>query len=78
MASLRTAASIDQIQGIATAYNISACVTADTLQVAMPVKQWVVVNKTTTDAVTATYSASTQLFTITVANTPDVSVIVFH
>lgn len=78
MASLRTASSINQIQGIATEYVISACVTGDTLKVAMPVETWVVVNKTTTDAVTATYDSTTQLFTITVANTPDIGLIVFH
>jgi hypothetical protein len=78
MASLRTASSINQIQGIATAYNISACVTGDTLKVATPVLQWIPVNQTTTDAISATYSSTTQLFTITVANTPDVSIIVFH
>jgi len=78
MASLRTASSINQIQGIATSYNISACVTGDTLKVAMPVQTWVPVNKTTADAINATYDTSTQLFTITVANTPDVAIIVFH
>ncbi len=73
MASLRTAASINSGQGIVTVVNVSACVTADTLKWAAPVKSWVVVNKTTTDAVTATYDTSTQLFTFTVANTPDIA-----
>lgn len=74
MASLRTVSSIASGQGIVTVANISACVTGDTLAWAAPVKSWVVVNKTTTDAVTATYSSTTQLFTITVANTPDIAI----
>lgn len=78
MASLRTAASIGQGQGIVTVYKISACVTGDTLKVAMPVKAWVPVNETTTDAISATYDTSTQLFTITVANTPDIAIWVLH
>ncbi len=78
MASLRTAATVERGQGIVTVYDISSCVTGDTLKVAMPVKSWVVVNKTTTDAVTATYSSTTQLFTVTVANTPDVAIWVLN
>lgn len=78
MASLRTAASVNKGQGIVTVYNISACVTGDTLKVAMPVTAWVPVNKTTADAINATYDPATQLFTITVANTPDVAIWVLH
>ena len=78
MASLRTAASISFGQGILTVYKISACVTGDTLKVAMPVQAWIPVNQTTTDAISAAYSPSTQLFTITVANTPDIAIWVLH
>lgn len=78
MASLRTAATINPIQGIATEYVITSCVTGDTLKVAMPVETWVPVNKTTSDAISVTYSSTTQLFTITVANTPDIGIVVFH
>lgn len=74
MASLRTAASVPQGQGIFKVFKISACVTGDTIKVAMPVKAWVPVNETTADAINATYSTTTQLFTITVANTPDIAI----
>jgi hypothetical protein len=73
MASLRTAASVsDGGQGIIRILKISACVTGDTVSFKNAVKGWQVVNRTTADAVTATYNATTQLFTITVANTPDI------
>lgn len=74
MASLRTASLVQGGQGIVKVLSISACVTGDTLKYAAPVKSWLVTNKTTTDAVTATYSTTTQLFTITVANTPDIDI----
>lgn len=76
MASLRTATSRDGGQGIFDILKISACVTGDTLSYKANVCGWIIVNRTTTDAVTATYSATTQLFTITVANTPDIDLYV--
>lgn len=73
MASLRTPASVsDGGQGIIKVLKISSCVTGDTVSFKNAVKGWQVVNRTTADAVTATYSGTTQLFTITVANTPDI------
>lgn len=76
MASLRTPTSNDGGQGILTILNVSACVTGDTVAYKGPVRCWIPVNRTTADAINATYSSTTQLFTITVANTPDVSIIV--
>lgn len=73
MASLRTAATVGEAQSIIRIFNISACVTGDTLAVP-PNKGVFPVNKTTADAISATYSPSTGLVTITVANTPDVAV----
>lgn len=78
MASLRTPTSNDGGQGILDVLNISACVTGDTVTYKESVRAWIPVNRTTADAVTATYSPTTQLFTITVANTPDVSIIVIN
>lgn len=76
MASLRTPTSNDGGQGIIKVLNVSACVTGDTVLYKGPVRAWVPVNRTTADAINATYSPTTQLFTITVANTPDVSILV--
>ena len=72
MASLRTPTIVDGGQGIVKLLRIPACVTGDTVAYKDPVRSWQVVNRTTADAVTTTYSTTTQLFTITVANTPDV------
>lgn len=77
MASLRTGTTNDGGQGLCRIIKISACVTSDTVSYKDPVRAWVVTNRTTADAVTATYSTTTQLFTIVVANTPDVDLIVF-
>lgn len=76
MASLRTPTTRDGGQGIFDILKISACVTGDTVSYKNQVTGWVVTNRTTTDAVTATYSVTTQLFTITVANTPDIDLFV--
>lgn len=76
MASLRTPTSNDGGQGIIKVLNIAACVTGDTVTYKGPVRAWIPVNRTTADAINVTYSASTQLFTVTVANTPDVSILV--
>lgn len=80
MASLRDVdiTTNDGGQGVMTILNLSACVTGDTVTYKGPVRAWIPVNKTTTDAISASYSPSTQLFTITVANTPDISIIVIH
>jgi len=73
MASLRTAATVGEGQSILRVFNISSCVTGDTI--AVPINRGLfVTNNTTTDAISCTYSKSTGLVTITVANTPDVSV----
>lgn len=74
MASLRTPTGIENTQPGIRVLKISSCVTGDTVYCAGPVRSWQVVNTTTTDAVTATYSATTSLFTITVANTPDIHI----
>lgn len=72
MASLRTPTPIEGGQQIVRLFKIPTCVTGDTVFVAGPVRSWQVVNTTTADAVTASYSATTNLFTIVVANTPDI------
>lgn len=72
MASLRTPTPRDGAQGIFQILKIPSCVTGDTVAFKGSVCGWIVVNRTTADAVTATYSSTTQLFTITVANTPDI------
>ena len=80
MASLRDAdiTTNDGGQGIMTVLKLAACVTGDTITCKLPVRAWIPINRTTTDAITATFTASTQLFTVTVANTPDISIIVIH
>jgi hypothetical protein len=72
MASLRTPTPIEGGGMLMTILKIPACVTGDTVYVSGPVKTWDATNTTTADAVTATYSTTTSLFTIVVANTPDV------
>lgn len=80
MASLRDAdiTTNDGGQSIMTVLNLAACVTGDTITCKRPVRAWIPVNRTTADAISATYSATTQLFTVTVANTPDISILVIH
>lgn len=76
MASLRTPTTNDGGQGTLKVLSVSQCVTGDTVKYTGPVRGWICNNRTTTDAITATYSASTQLFTIAVANTPDIDIYV--
>lgn len=76
MASLRTPTSNDGGQGIIKVLRISACVTGDTVAFSGPVRSWIGVNRTTADALNVTYSATTGLFTATVANTPDIDILV--
>ena len=76
MASLRTPTPRDGGQGIFQILKIPSCVTGDTVKFTESVTAWWVTNRTTTDAVTVSYSSTTQLFTITVANTPDIDLFV--
>jgi hypothetical protein len=76
MASLRTPTSNDGGQGTLKVISVSACVTGDTVYYSGPVRSWIPVNRTTTDAITVTYTDATKLFTITVANTPDIDILV--
>jgi hypothetical protein len=78
MASLRDAdiVSSPSGQGILRIVKIPTCVTGDTVTYKNPVSSWIAVNRTTTDAVTVTYSAVTHLFTLTVANTPDIDLMI--
>jgi len=78
MASLRTPTAVEGGQGIIRLLKVSSCVTSDTVYVDPPPRSWQVVNTTTADAVTATYSATTKLFTIVVANTPDIHIWVLN
>lgn len=80
MASLRDAdvTTNDGGQGIMTILNLGTCVTGDTITHKNVVRAWIPVNRTTADAINVTYSYTTQLFTVTVANTPDISIIVIH
>lgn len=77
MASLRTPTARDGGQGVVTILKIPTCVTGDTVTYKNAVKGWAAVNRTTADAVTVTYSTTTSLFTITVANTPDIDLYVY-
>ncbi len=75
MASLRTDSTFGVGgQGVIKTLHLATCVTGDTIKWALPMKGYIPVNESTTDAVTATYSTTTQLFTITVANTPNVAI----
>lgn len=74
MASLRADSTYKEGQSIVRVLKLATAVTGDTISYKGPVKGFVPVNESTTDAVTATYNATTQLFTVTVANTPDIAI----
>jgi hypothetical protein len=75
MASLRADATFGNGgQGIIKTLKIASCVTGDTVAWDLPMKGFIPVNESTSDAVTATYDTTTQLFTITVANTPNIAI----
>ncbi len=75
MASLRTDNTIGLGgQGIISTLRLATCVTGDTIKWALPMKGFIPVNETTSDAISVTYSTTTQLFTITVANTPNIAI----
>lgn len=78
MASLRTPTPVEGGMGLIQYLKISTCVTGDTVYIAGPVKFTLPVNLTTTDAVTSSYSTTTNLATIVVANTPDIMLLVFR
>lgn len=78
MASLRTPTPRDGGQGIFQILKIPSCVTGDTVTFKGNVTGWIVTNRTTNDVATASYSSTTQLFTITVANTPDIDLLVME
>jgi len=77
MASLRTDATTnDGGQSIVKIIKVASCVTGDTVSV--PANKLVqVINETTADATSVTYSASTGLATVTVANTPDIALVIW-
>ncbi len=74
MASLRTPTSKEIGQGVVRVLTVASCVTGDTVSYKNKVGSFLVVNKTTTDAASVTWTPSTQLFTVTVANTPDIDI----
>ncbi len=74
MASLRTPTGKECGQGVVRVLTVTSCVTGDTVHYGEKVGSFLVVNKTTTDAISITWTAATGLFTITVANTPDVDI----
>ncbi len=74
MASLRTPTVHEVGQGIIRVLSISSCVTSDTVSYKNKVGSFLVVNKTTADAASVSYSTTTQLFTVVVANTPDIDI----
>ncbi len=78
MASLRTPTTNDGGQGTITILNVAACVTGDTVSFKESVRGFWVNNNTTTDACTVSYSTTTNLFTVTVANTPGISIFVLR
>lgn len=65
-------------QGVMTVIDLAAAVTSDTITFKGPVRGFIPVNRTTADAISVSYSYTTQLFTVVVANTPDISIIVIH
>ncbi len=74
MASLRTPTAKECGQGVVRILSVASCVTGDTVSYSNKVGSFLVVNKTTTDAATVSYSTTTKLFTVTVANTPDIDI----
>jgi len=80
MASLRDSdiTTNDGGQGVIRIIKLATCVTGDTITYKGPVRAFIPVNETTADAISATYDASTQLFTVTVANTPDIAILVIN
>ena len=78
MASLRDddVTTVDGGQGIVRILKLANCVTGDTITTP-PNKLVQVVNEETADATNAVYTASTGLTAITVANTPDIALIVW-
>lgn len=74
MASLRTDSTYKEGQSIVRVLSLPAAVTGDTISYKGTVKSWIGVNKTTADALSVAYNPTTQLFTVTVANTPDIDI----
>jgi hypothetical protein len=74
MASLRTPTSKEIGSGVVRVLTVTSCVTGDTVSYSNKVGSFLVVNKTTTDAASVTWTPSTKLFTVTVANTPDIDI----
>lgn len=61
-------------QGIISTLKLAAAVTGDTIKWSLPMKGFIPVNESTADALSVTYTAATQLFTVTVANTPNIAI----
>lgn len=74
MASLRTPTTKEIGQGVVRVLTVATCVTGDTVSYSEKVGSFLIVNKTTTDAASVTWTPSTKLFTVTVANTPDIDI----
>jgi len=75
MASLRTDATYpDGGQSVVKILRLASAVTGDTITYKGLVRAWIGVNETTADALSVTYSSNT--FTVTVANTPDIAIII--
>ena len=75
MASLRTDATYpDGGQSVVKILKLDTVVTGDTITYKHPVRAWIPVNETTADALSVAFSSNT--FTITVANTPDIAIII--
>ena len=73
MASLRDITSTLEGQSIIKVIKLSTVVTGDTIKYAGPMKSFMY-RLSTADAAVVSYSATTQLFTITVSNTPDITI----
>ena len=72
MAALRTPVIVEHADGPIIVLSIDTLATGDTVKYDAPIESWCVINKTTDNAVTATYSTSTKLFTITGAGSPNI------
>lgn len=73
MASLRDITSTLEGSSILKVLKLSTVVTGDTIKWAIPMKDFMY-RFSTADAGVVAYSATTQLFTITVSNTPDITI----
>ena len=64
----------DGIQGVGKLIKLASVDTGDTITWPEPVRAWIPINETTADAFNVTYDSTE--FTLVVANTPDVAILI--